>query len=752
MSLLKNQSHAENQAPLWLSVQYAGNVGPQGPTGPQGPPGNSTGIIYYLNESDNSDIPGYKVLSTTPLFNPGIFVAVNGAGIQPIGSYATPIGNPNVLLVPTGVWIFSGYIQTTGGTPDVYAEVYVRDAGGIETLIATSTTVLVSSLNVQLYTWSCSVSSYGITNTDRIVVKLYAQNLGADTLTYHFEDSEVSQVTTSFSSTAPPVAWANYPAQNNVDMNNQDINNVQEVQANDLIRVGPVALDNNGVIRIGNLPAPDFIANLQGNVRANGNGWFNNLSVGGPNANNPTLTINNAGLLVSQNQLHANAITAVGNPNNSAFEVDGNEVKIEGIRFRFESPNLVQYNDFIVNGNFKMNAGPNFPVNFPSFQCFPSSANFGNIANPVNNFSVAALNQTLFNGGGAFTVNMGGAIGLTAGVAMNLIAGANLNLNTLGILNLTSAGAVNITGIGSVNLAGLGINMFGGALNMGAGIINTGGGLINTGGGNILIGSGMMEMGTPISSGGNLMMYGNRMVMNSVGGNIAGIDVNGTGNIKTNTLTSGNLGFLNITTASPGTNQVNLTGVGNISSFASGMNISNVLSLAGNSTTGCPLTNISTINGRPLFTNGSFYSTNTQSVAAANIVTLITYDTTSVSNGVSLGSPASQIVVSKTGLYEFNYSAQLDKSGGGTDFVDIWLKKNGVDVPDSASQFAVNGTQGEVVPFVNYYIQLNAGDYIEVAFASPDPTMTVAYFPSQALPYPRPAIPSIIANIRLIST
>jgi hypothetical protein len=752
MSLLKNQSHAENQSPLWLSVNASGQVGPQGPTGPAGPPGSSTGIIYYFNESQNSDIAGYKVISTTPVFNPGIQVAVAGAGNQLIGEYATPLGNPNVSLVPTGFWVFTGYIQTTGGTPYVFAEVYVRTDLGVETLIGTSVQRDVTTLASTLYTFGCSINSYGLALTDRIVIKLYAGNLGADTLTYHFEGNEVGQVVTSFSSTAPPLLWAEYPAVDNVDMNNQDINNVGEVNANDLVRVGPIALGNDGRIRIGNVEPREFVANALGQVRARGNGWFQSLGVGGPNENNPTLTINNAGLLNSQNQLHANVITAVGVPNNAAFEVDGNEVKISGIRFRFESPNLVQYNDFVVNGNFKMNAGPNFPVNFPSFQCFPSSANFGNLANPVNNFSVAALNGATFNGGGFFTANMGGAINLTAGVGMNLTAGANINLNTLGVMNLTSAGAVNITGIGSVNLAGLGINMFGGALNMGAGIINTGGGLINTGGGNILIGSGLMEMGTPISSGGNLLMYGNRMVMNSVGGNITGIDVNGTGNIKTNTLTSGNLNFLNITTNSPGTNQINLTGVGNITSFGAGMNLSNVLSVQGNASTGCPLTNISTINGRPLFINGSFQSSNTQSVAGANIVTLITYDVTNVANGVSLGSPTSQIIVSQTGLYEFNYSLQLDKSGGGTARVDIWLRKNGVNVPDSASQVVVAGTNGETLPFVNYYLQLNAGDYIELAFASSDASVIALSEPAITTPYVRPAVPSIIANIRLIST
>jgi hypothetical protein len=192
-------------------------------------------------------------------------------------------------------------------------------------------------------------------------------------------------------------------------------------------------------------------------------------------------------------------------------------------------------------------------------------------------------------------------------------------------------------------------------------------------------------------------------------------------------------------------------------SGTAGTNITNVNSLAGNVSGGAALTNITTINTRPLFINGSFYSTasQTQTGGVANTPTPIDFDTTAVSNGISLTATPSEIKVTQTGLYELAFSIQLDKTGGGTSPCDVWLRKNGNDLPDTGSQVVVAGTNGETVLTVPFYLQLVTNDIVEIVFASSDATMEIAYFPPLVTPgdpYDRPAVPGIIANIKLIST
>ena len=185
------------------------------------------------------------------------------------------------------------------------------------------------------------------------------------------------------------------------------------------------------------------------------------------------------------------------------------------------------------------------------------------------------------------------------------------------------------------------------------------------------------------------------------------------------------------------------------SSFANMTNIATI----NNSANTMDISGVRTINTRPVFINGAFSDDTTQFQfgGLSNSPTAITFNSEDVTNGIALvpGSP-SQIRVSKTGLYQFQFSAQLDKSGGGVSVCDIWLRKNGTDIPYTATQVVVNGTNGETVMTVPCLLQLNANDYIEVVFASPDDTMSIAAFVAQTTPYVRPAVPSIIATMFLL--
>ena len=59
-------------------------------------------------------------------------------------------------------------------------------------------------------------------------------------------------------------------------------------------------------------------------------------------------------------------------------------------------------------------------------------------------------------------------------------------------------------------------------------------------------------------------------------------------------------------------------------------------------------------------------------------------------NGISVVS-GSQITFTSTGTYDIQFSAQLHNNGGGGSgsTVQIWFRKNGTDIPDSATRIAV---------------------------------------------------------------
>ena len=141
---------------------------------------------------------------------------------------------------------------------------------------------------------------------------------------------------------------------------------------------------------------------------------------------------------------------------------------------------------------------------------------------------------------------------------------------------------------------------------------------------------------------------------------------------------------------------------------------------------------------------GSFYDTTNQ-IIPANTATAMTMNTTDISNGVSIVA-GSQITVANTGVYNLQFSAQMFRTAGGTkETLDIWLRKNGLNVPNSDTKisFANNGIY--VVAAWNWLVQLNAGENCEIMWAVSANTIRIVYEPED-LVIPHPAIPSVIVT------
>ena len=115
---------------------------------------------------------------------------------------------------------------------------------------------------------------------------------------------------------------------------------------------------------------------------------------------------------------------------------------------------------------------------------------------------------------------------------------------------------------------------------------------------------------------------------------------------------------------------------------------------------------------------GQFKKTTSVSPAATNTAYTITFDTTEETNKVSIGSPASRIVVEEAGIYNFSAHFTVLSNNSSAKTVYFWFRKNGVDV--SASTFLstsdING--GHMASGRDDFFSLVAGDYIELMWAA----------------------------------
>lgn len=144
---------------------------------------------------------------------------------------------------------------------------------------------------------------------------------------------------------------------------------------------------------------------------------------------------------------------------------------------------------------------------------------------------------------------------------------------------------------------------------------------------------------------------------------------------------------------------------------------------------------------------GSFIHLNTQTTIA-NTPTPMRMSETTMAMDVSIDEET-KMVVSQTGIYNIQFSAQLYRtSGGTTQHVDIWYRVNGVDIDNSNTKITVANNGHFLVASWNFFTSLNSGDYVEIMWATTADTIQLIYENGNSI---HPAIPSVIATINRIN-
>jgi len=145
---------------------------------------------------------------------------------------------------------------------------------------------------------------------------------------------------------------------------------------------------------------------------------------------------------------------------------------------------------------------------------------------------------------------------------------------------------------------------------------------------------------------------------------------------------------------------------------------------------------------------GSFYSSQDQPNPVSNAVNLMTVNNTVDAFNVVVGAINSRIYVAEEAIYNIQFSAQLDKSGGGASAVYIWLRVNGVNIANSATKIVIDGPNSEIVAAWNFVLPLAENDYFELAWQSSDTNVFLAEEPILGNV---PEIPSVIMTVTWVS-
>jgi hypothetical protein len=151
---------------------------------------------------------------------------------------------------------------------------------------------------------------------------------------------------------------------------------------------------------------------------------------------------------------------------------------------------------------------------------------------------------------------------------------------------------------------------------------------------------------------------------------------------------------------------------------------------------------------------GAFQDSTDQTAANTTTAYAVTFNTTDFSNGVTIASN-SRITVADSGIWNLQFSIQFTNTTNSSQDVDVWFRVNGTNVANSNSRFGFAPRKGVGDPFhiiaaINYFVSLNATDYVEIMWRPTDIGVQIEQYAASASPT-RPAVPSAIVTMSFVS-
>lgn len=148
---------------------------------------------------------------------------------------------------------------------------------------------------------------------------------------------------------------------------------------------------------------------------------------------------------------------------------------------------------------------------------------------------------------------------------------------------------------------------------------------------------------------------------------------------------------------------------------------------------------------------GSFSDTTDQTIAAINTAYPIQFNTTDVSHGITVANDGSgnptRITASQAGLYSISVSNQYTSSNSSAQDIQTWLAQNGSNIPNSNSYTTIANNGATLIFATTYIVSMQAGDYLQVMWASNSTNVSINNIPATAY---SPAAPSVILTVTQI--
>lgn len=131
------------------------------------------------------------------------------------------------------------------------------------------------------------------------------------------------------------------------------------------------------------------------------------------------------------------------------------------------------------------------------------------------------------------------------------------------------------------------------------------------------------------------------------------------------------------------------------------------------------------------------------------------FDTTDIhGHGVEIANDGAghptKVTIAEAGLYNFQFSAQLNKSAGGGSAADvyIWARIDGTDVPETNTRVTLQGANVYTVAAWNLMLNVTAGQYFQLMWGSTDANAVIQYISPATM---GPLVPAVILTVNRVA-
>jgi len=146
---------------------------------------------------------------------------------------------------------------------------------------------------------------------------------------------------------------------------------------------------------------------------------------------------------------------------------------------------------------------------------------------------------------------------------------------------------------------------------------------------------------------------------------------------------------------------------------------------------------------------GNFYDATNQSIVSTTTAYAIAIGNTIASSGVSIVA-GTKITFANAGTYNLQFSIQFTSTDASIHDANVWLRKNGVDVPYSNGQVSIPNKHGVVngnlIAAWNLVLAISAGDYLELMWSADSTAVSIETIAAGTSPT-TPISPGVIVTV-----